>query len=204
MSNNNPSPSSIDSTNFLRTKNSLITYYQNMCSAQAVRLIGFSAGLFTLLGAIQLSSEEHLRVFFKNIPSLINFGLTPEGLAIINFIFVFISIAILTFFICRAIFRANAFSIIANDIIYISKDDVKKFKSKLEQEGKAVPKSLHSQINDTMVNRVTELNPKTLYIRCIEIGCFFSHGNNKKLKKGLIISCIFSFLVTCLLLLLIW
>lgn len=192
MSKDNQS-SDKDVTNFLSAKNSMLTYYQNMGSAQAVRLIGFSAGLFTLLGIIQLSSEQHLRLFFKDAPSIINFGITSEGLAIINFIFLFISVGTLTFLICRAIFRYTAYSIIASDIIYITLADT----TKTECE------ALHSQISEVMIERVAKKYPKRLY-GVFHISWFFSFYGNNNIWKGLVLSLLFSFFSTCLLLLLIW
>lgn len=191
-SNKNSSPD--DVRNFLTAKNYLITYYQNISSSQAVRLIAFSAGLFTLLGAIQVPAEKSLRVFFKDAPSIINFGLTPEGLASFKFVILFLTISILLFFIFRAIFRYTTYAIIANELIYVKKDDLTETSEK---------KSLHNKLNDEIVCRVTDKYPKKLF-KCVKIDCFYSYSNNIHMWKGFVLSAIFSIISTFLLLLLIW
>lgn len=54
-------------TNFLTAKNFLISHYINIASAQAVRFIGFTAGVFTFIGATQINSEQ---VLHKIMPAI--------------------------------------------------------------------------------------------------------------------------------------
>ncbi len=197
-----------ETNEFLRTKDSLVKYYQNISSAQAVRLVAFSAGLFTLLGAIQVSPDQKLRVFFKDLPSIMNFGFTPTGLAIINFIFLFVSVSILAFFIFRAIFRYTSYAIIANEFIYIRENKLTEPDqgSKNNSTENIDERSLHSKISDAVVKRVTEEDPKKLF-GVVPISWFFSYDhskNNTQLRKGLLLSFVFSFFSTCLILLLLW
>lgn len=201
MSSPNPKPKTYDTEMaFLNAKKDLIGYYQNVSSSQAVRLIAFTAGLFTLLGATQISSEAHFRVIFQDLPSIISCGLTAEGFAIIQFIILFGLLLTLNFFTFRAIFRYVAFAYMANEFVFITRKEIEEMKT---SEGNA-GLSLHHLMARRMVDRVTNpKNPKKLY-GVFSIDNFFSFFGNKKLRIGYFYSFLFSFFSTILLLLVVW
>jgi len=93
----------IDIKHFLTVKNFYMSYFQNIASSQAVRLIGFTAGVFTLMGVIKLSPDEHLGEFFSDvytfhiIRSIVS--ISPEIISAFNFGIFFGAIFILMFFI---------------------------------------------------------------------------------------------------------
>ena len=53
---------------FLHTKTAVVKYYDSLRNSCAVRIIGFIAGLFTLIQAVQNSNDKPLSGFFTSSP----------------------------------------------------------------------------------------------------------------------------------------
>jgi len=177
---------------FLRVKNSLLSFYQNIASAQAVRLIGFTAGVFTLIGATQISPEQHLRNFFSGagISHLIE-GIHPAIVSNIKFFFLFGSMLILFFFIFRAIFRYTSYAYLASALIYLS----------MEETEKADGQSLHNKIVNALLEHV-ENHPRKVFM--IPIWYFIKCSKKTNVWWGIALSFVLSVFATTLLLLLLW
>jgi len=142
----------IDIKHFLTVKNFYMSYFQNIASSQAVRLIGFTAGVFTLMGVIKLSPDEHLGEFFSDvytfhiIRSIVS--ISPEIISAFNFGIFFGAIFILMFFIFRAIFRYMAFSDLSDTLIYLTRNDVK-VKNRKRESGDASKKGSFSSCSNS-------------------------------------------------------
>jgi hypothetical protein len=178
--------------NFLRVKNSLLSFYQNIASAQAVRLIGFTAGVFTLIGATQISPKQHLsEVFSEAVISPLIGGISLAISSNIKFLIFFGSICILFFFIFRAIFRYASYSYLASALTHLS----------IVETEKAEGNSLHEQINNALFEHVKKY-PRRVFK--IPIFYFISYTKNTKIRWGTALSCFLSILATFLILLLFW
>jgi hypothetical protein len=178
-----------DVKDFLRVKNSLQSYYQNMASAQTIRLIGFTAGVFTLIEATQL----HLGEFFSSfsIP-ILEEVISSSIRSSINFLFLSISVFILFFFVFRAIFRYSALSYLSNLLIYVTFEETKK----------AAGQSLHAKITNALFSHVKKYPRKVFFV--FPLLFFISRSGSRKHLVGILLSLILSLSATFLLLLFIW
>jgi hypothetical protein len=187
-----PEGSNGKNNDFLNVKNALLSHYQNIASAQTVRLIGFTAGIFTLIGAIQLTPEQHLGEFFSNACILpLKEGIPSSISSSINFLFLSVSISILFFFVFRAIFRYAAYSNLTDALIYVT----------IEETEKAEGKSLHAKFFNALITHVNKYPRKVFKM---PISYFISYTGNTKILWGRALSLFLSILSTFLLLLLIW
>lgn len=182
----------IDDKNFLRVKNSLLSFYQNIASAQAVRLIGFTAGVFTLIGATQISPVQPLSEVFPEAVIFPSIEWIPPAISDnMKFLFLFGSIFILFFFIFRAIFRYASYSYLASALTYVSIEETE------EAEGQA----LHQKIINALIAHVEKHQRKVFGLSILY---FISYTKNTKIRWGTALSCFLSILATFLLLLLFW
>lgn len=173
-------------SNFLRAKDSIITYYSSVASAQTIRLIGFTTGLFTLIGLDKLVLNDIMpELPFNYFEELVNsFDLYVP-------FFYCLSVFILFYFIFRSIFRYATFSKMSNSLFDIS----------LEQTEKIYDHTLHAQI----------VKAQTLYfikysitIFFFPIWFFYSADGVDKTKYGKFICILLSTLATFFLLSLIF
>lgn len=177
---------------FLKAKNFFISYYQNIASAQAVRLIGFTAGIFTLIGAVQIIPEKHLKNLVPDtgIFIILDEILSPISSSIIVFL-LSVLIFILSFFVVRAVFRYATYANLADTFIHISKKETIKAKGE----------TLHAQIISALESRIEKYPRKVFGMSLLY---FFSFEGNSKTNRGLFVCICTSILATFVLLLLIW
>ncbi len=190
----------IDIKDFRKVKEFLISYYQNVGSSQSVRLIGFTAGLFTLIGAIKLSPDEHLGKFFSEA---FIFQLYPSNVSIpqdISLAAFTIAIFILAFFIFRAIFRYMSFSQVANMLLFVTLNDVMTAERKRKEQSPKEEITLHAQIINALRSHI-EKEPKVVGM---SIYSFISFYGNPQYKWGVRLCVFLSTLSTFFLLLLLW
>ncbi len=106
-------------------KKSLFEHYTTLQNSQAIRLIGFVTGLFTLLGLAQASKVSKLSEIFANFPTIIVFGNSPQLWDFLKVIFLFMGVSIIIFLILRAIFRFAVFGTLSSEAAYITTKDAR-------------------------------------------------------------------------------
>jgi hypothetical protein len=174
--------------NFLTAKNFLISHYHNIASAQGVRIVGFTAGVFTLIGATQIKSDQALH----NIIPAITFDTSSLFFSSLKLLFLSVSIFSLLFFVFRAIFRYATYANLADYLITVS----------LGKTENASGKTLHHQITTALIQHVEQF-PRRVF--GMPIWYFWSVSQyQEKTWYGVIVCTILSMSVTFLLLLLIW
>ena len=110
------------------TRKTLLSYYTSLQGSQSTRLIGFVAGLFTLLQLAQVAKTSAFGLIFPNI----NFGLylPPFWMEFLKFLPLYAGTVIILFFMFRAIFRFCLFGHYSSAIISLDKTD---FQSVMEE-----------------------------------------------------------------------
>jgi hypothetical protein len=172
---------------FEETKSSLLRYHSELQSSQAARLVGFAVALFTLIQTVQTARQNGLSVIFGvelNIP-------IPSSVGLLSFS---AGIFILMLLIIRAIFRYAAIASLAQRLIELEPFHI--------EEGR----SFHNDVAYKACEKFSKERSK-LYIGLFPAIWFvrtgFETSKNENLK-GLIVSALIGFVLTVVLLGLLW
>jgi hypothetical protein len=183
-----------DENDFLKIKNSLLSYYNSQLTAQSARLIGFSVALFTLLELAQNSSNLHLSNILSNAShcSL----LTPLGTDLFRFVFLFTGTVFIVALIVRTLGRFSVFAQISEEVLKVTLDSAtKKMKEMKEKE---LEITMHQAIHRDAVDKLIERNVGIPPFRTN----WFTGENSRWLAW--IVSAIYGVVVTTLLLGFLW
>lgn len=170
-------------------RSALLRYYTDQQVSQSARLIGFTLALFTLFQIVQSSRTDRFSYIF---PALINIDVSP----CLKFLFFFCLVWVLFIFLIRAIFRFSVFGLASGHAIFVTDSEVQKMRD--EQKGKNEPEKDEFHIfHDAVFKRLSE---KRVF-GFIRVEWFYAVG---KEAIGYLISVIFGFVFSVLLLWLLW
>ena len=137
---------------FREAKSALIHHYASNRASHGVHLIGFTAGLFTLIQIVQNSESQPLSGIFKNV-SVIFSGIPPIIGEFFKLMVFFVGIWVLLFFIIRTIFRFAVFAYFAEYSLAVG-----------AKETYRRSEPIHEAIHLIVIEKVIEAN-KRLYWR---------------------------------------
>lgn len=188
---------------FNETKNALLKYYADSRASRGMHLIGFTAGLFTLIQIVQYSNQGPLSKIFSNIEVLfsdfpVDFEfLIPTWLSslmlVLKFSFFFLAVCGLLFFIIRTIFRFAVYAYFSDYLIRVKPDEIEcNFNE-----------SIHDAIH-TKIMEEFESDDKKVY-RFFRLMWFIHSGKKESQhQKGYEICAVLAIVFTLVLLWFIW
>lgn len=178
---------------FIEIKNALLHYYASKRAGQGVRLIGYIAGLFTLLQTFQHSEQEPLSdIFFKIAQTFEGLPIPPifgEGLKLV---ILFVGICVLLYFVFYAIFRYSIFSNYSEELMKIKQTD-------LSGNDKFDHWKIHKAVTD---NVCKDKNKKVFGV--FPSSFFIKRGTDSEHWKGRMWCWILATFATFLLIILLW
>ena len=185
------------SNQFIEIKNALLHYYASKRAGQGVRLIGYIAGLFTLLQTFQHSKQEPLSgIFFEIAQTFEGYEISPilgEGLKLV---ILFSGICFLLCFIFYAIFRYSVFSNYSEELMKIKQTDLS-----------GNDKFDHWKIHKAVTDNVCKDKKKKVFgvfpLR-FPLSFFIKRGTDSEHRKGWMRCVILAIGATSLLMILLW
>lgn len=111
--------------NVIETKKTLFQHYTALQHSQAVRLVGFVTGLFTLLGLTKVADNLRFSQIFSNFPTIILLDDSPQVWDFLKVTFLFIGVSILMFFILRTIFRFSVFGNMNSKVATVTSENLR-------------------------------------------------------------------------------
>jgi hypothetical protein len=188
--------------NIEEARRALLTYYTSLQSSQTTRLIGFVAGLFTLLQLTQVSKSLTLHTMFSSFPIIINFPVIVWEA--IRFVTLFGGIFIIIFFILRAIFRFCIFGLLSSAVANLSEED---YDTVLKDIGNVAEKKGPIQLMKIVASWkvVVKDNRKAYGVLPAKLFVQFNHKEYKTPKYwGAFWLALLSFIITILILAILW
>jgi len=193
----------MDLNQFRETKNALLRYYASSRDSQGVHLIGFVAGLFTLIQTVQHSRQEPLSGIFSDVGAIlfelsrahrvleIVSSLVATSWQVLKFpIFIF-SIIFLLFFIIRAIFRFALFAHLSEYLIRLKPSEISE---------RTEP--IHDVIHTAVVDNIDKAKQKVFWV--FPLIWFISRGNGNQYWKGQVMCLLLAICSTLTLMLFLW
>jgi len=175
-----------------------LSYYTSLQTAQVTRLIGFVAGLFTLLQLTQIPDNLGLERFF---PTLFPTEVLPDiWIEIFKFKALFFGTLLITFFILRAIFRFCVFGYLGSYITNVEKADIEKI-YKADKEEKARERPI------LVIKRATSqrfINDDRRAYGIFKANWFFTYEDKSSDKLGTVIQFFLAFVITLSLFMILW
>jgi hypothetical protein len=141
-------------------RKTLLTHYNSVQTSQVTRLIGFVAGLFTLLQLTQVSRTSTLSTMFSSFQT--NIIIPPLLWDGFRFAILYIGTLIITFFILRAIFRFCIFGFISSAILNMSKGYFDEHIEKIEIDKEKI--ALIQTMNILAVMSVLDAKRRVYYL----------------------------------------
>ena len=185
---------------FRETKNALLRYYSSSRASHGVHLIGFTAGLFTLIQTVQHSRQEPLSEIFSNVGAIlfeITRALGVHGIAlsigeIIKLGVLSFGIGFLLFFIFHTIFRFAVFANFSDYLIGVKPTEISK-------RTEPIHEAIHSVVTDNICTR----DKKRFYGR-IPISWFIVREKDSEHQNGYKMCGILAIVSTLILMGLLW
>ena len=146
----------INEDDFKKAQETLLGYYGDLQSLQGTRLIGFVAGLFTLLALAQYSGD-HLQAFNMNWGFELNWS---SFLGDFKIVLLFSGCAILLYFILRTIYRYCLYGYLPSRLITARKEEAEQvlvdWKRKEDWKGKEPTYSALYALNTSIFRKAHE------------------------------------------------
>jgi hypothetical protein len=191
----------------LQCKTALLKHYDSLSNSQAVRIIGFIAGLLTLLQTVQTLGRGEIASIFPNL-AVCNISYTPFELFLMDCFklsFFLIVIFGLFFYIFRAFFKFSLFSLYSNQLRWVKKRDIEA----LEKSEKLKEKDLMilipwatSKIITGELERNGKKGPRLTLYKFFKYDWFIS--GREETIWGYLLCIVFSLISTLFLLFLLW
>ena len=155
---------------FREAKSALLHYYSSNRDSHGVRLIGFTAGLFTLIQIVQNSKKEPLSGIFTKT-SVILGGIPPSYTEAFKLLVFFAGNGLLLFFIIRSIFRFAVFGYLSEFTLAVNSDET-------FERAEAIHMAIHKIVEKKIVS-----TKKKLY-GVFPLRWFVSTGKDSEHWKG--------------------
>lgn len=179
-----------DLTTFEEAKSDIQHFYSDIQTSQSARLLGFVGALFVLIKAVQDSASEQLsKIFTFTFPiNLPDFGAYPRYAELL---LLFLVVWVLMTFIMRTVFRFSAYGSLLNYLIDLP--PIKKISNQ----------NIHKEINDEVQKWVKKDGVK-LYVLVPITWFIYSKEAKSKWRYGWVLSFATAFILTLILLSLLW
>lgn len=193
---------------FMDSKSTLTKYYDSLRNSCAVRIIGFTAGLFTLIQTFQTSKDYPLSNLFHYLPTVKIDFLSIEAIELLKLAFFFTGASLLLLLIIRSIFKFALYSCYANQLLWIDQNEMKYLPEFLQE--KTVDIKLHETAGRKIAGNLKDSEGNVIQKRMKLYWLFpydwFITGAtwSKKSRRGFLLCIGFSIIFTLIFFFLLW